>query len=787
MNPGDIIGSYRVEKKLGEGGMGVVFLAYDTTLHRQVALKVVEDSAEDASRSSLLREARNAAALNHPHICTVHEVRHEGGTTFIAMEYVEGRSLRERIDERGALPYDETLRYACQVADAVAYAHEHGVVHRDLKAANAMITNDGRVKLVDFGLARRADPLMADATTLVTIVPAGAVAGTPYAMAPEQVRGEAADARSDVWALGVLLFEMLTGTRPFRAPTTAELFSAILTEPPAPWPRGVPVAIRPIVERCLEKDPGRRYQQAGDMLRDLDAHGLAPAWTAWGLRARRRPWIPAAAAMALVAATAVGLNVDWIRDRLAARPSAPSASIRLAVIPFDNLTGDPDQAFFSDGLTEETITELGRLDPQRLSVLARSASARYRDRVTPVEQIGRELNVHYLLDGSARREGSRVRISAALIDVRDGTQRWAESFEQELSSILTLQSDIAGRVAASLTLSLLPDVQQRLASARPVNPEAYEAYLRGLSFQANPSPANLTAALSYFELALQKDPAYAPAYAGVAGVWFARLVTSLSPAREVEARAKAAIDQALELDDTLADAHLRLAQYEAHRWNWAAADRAFQRAIALNPNQANTRSIYADHLAIVRRGDEALLQASKAMELDPVSTQSQTFYARILMFTGHLDEAIARYRETLKASPDQQVAVANIRLALHSAGRLDEALRADQAWAATNQTTGGPDVADALTRGYAEGGYRAAMRRAAEVMAARASTNPRSAFFAAQFYVRAGDNRPALDWLEKVFDSGEAGLPYISCAPTFDGLRGEPRFQTLLRRMNLES
>jgi TolB-like protein/Tfp pilus assembly protein PilF len=460
----------------------------------------------------------------------------------------------------------------------------------------------------------------------------------------------------------------------------------------------------------------------------------------------------------------------------------------LAVIPFDNLTGDPEQAFFSDGLTEETITELGRLHPQRLSVLARSSSARYRDRVTPIEQIGRELNVQYLLDGSARREGSRVKVNAVLIDVRDGTQRWSDSFERELSSILALQSDIARGVAASLALRLLPDVQQRLASARPVNPEAYEAYLRGLGFQTNPSPANLNTALRYFELALEKDPAYASAHAGVAGVWFARLVTSLSSASEVEARAKAAIDKALELDDTLADAHLRLAQYEALiRWNWAAADREFTRAIELNPNQANTRSIYADYLAIVRRREEALAQATRAMELDPVSTQSQTFYARILMFTGRLDDAIARYRETLKASPDQQVALANIRLVLHSAGRYDDALAADQAWAAANQTTGGPDVADALTRGYAEGGYRGAMRGAAEVEAVRAAANPRLAFFAAQFYARAGDNGRALDWLEKVFDSDEAGAPYLSCAPTWDGLRAEPRFQHLLRRMNLAS
>jgi eukaryotic-like serine/threonine-protein kinase len=379
MEDGQIVGSYTITRKLGEGGMGAVFLAYDTTLHRPVALKFIAHAADtESSRSRLLREARNAAALNHPNICTIHEVNHEGGTAFIAMEYVEGRSLRDAIDDTGALPKGDVLRFAIQMADALAYAHEHGVVHRDLKAANVMIAADGRLKIVDFGLARRDDALITDATTLASVVHAGSPAGTPYAMSPEQVRGEPADARSDVWALGVLLYEMLTGTKPFASASVPELFSAILKEPPRAWPSAVSPALRGVVERCLEKDPSRRYQRARDVQLVLEAiqSGSTPVWTTWRYRLARPAWLVAAALVSTVAALAVLLNLGGVGNRFAGRDSG---SIKLAVLPFENLTGDPAQDYFSDGLTDDMITRLGRLHPARLRVIARSSSTPYKD------------------------------------------------------------------------------------------------------------------------------------------------------------------------------------------------------------------------------------------------------------------------------------------------------------------------------------------------------------------------------------------------------------------------
>jgi serine/threonine protein kinase len=376
--PGTTMGTYRIERLLGRGGMGAVYLAYDTKLHRQIALKTIDASGDrEATRGRLLREARSVAALNHPNICTIHEVDEAGGAAFIAMEYVEGRSLADRLRE-GALPMADAMRYGIEAADALAYAHDHGVVHRDFKAANAMLTTAGRLKIVDFGLARRDDMPAAAATTVASIGGPGQVAGTPYAMAPEQIRGEPADARTDVWALGVLLYEMAAGSKPFDAATTPELFSAILRDPPAPLPAAVPVAIKAVIDRCLEKSRDRRWQRASEVhaaLTTVQAGGAAP-WQAWSYGLKHRPWLYAVAALVGLAAISLGFDVTGVRERLIGRHSA--APIKLAVLPFENLTGDPEQEYFSDGLTEEMITQLGRLQPQRLSVIARTSSMRYK-------------------------------------------------------------------------------------------------------------------------------------------------------------------------------------------------------------------------------------------------------------------------------------------------------------------------------------------------------------------------------------------------------------------------
>jgi eukaryotic-like serine/threonine-protein kinase len=777
MGPGETLGAYRVLRKLGEGGMGAVYLAYDTTLHRHVALKALDAPADDASaRTRLVREARNAAALSHPHICTIHEVDEAGGTPFIAMEYVEGVSLRERVDS-GAVPVDEAVRLGLQAADALAYAHAHGVVHRDFKAANAIVTGDGRLKVVDFGLARRGDALVAGATTEVSLVAAGVAAGTPYAMAPEQVRGEAADARTDIWALGVLLYELVSGRKPFEAPTIPELFSAILTKTPAALPGAVPVELKAVIERCLTKDPGHRYQQASEVHAALEAiqAGAVSPWVVWRYYVRRRPALTGAATLVALAALLVGANVGGVRDRLAGTPPA-LPPIRLAVLPFENLTGDPEQEYLSDGLTEEMIGQLGRLHPARLSVIARTSSMQYKGRSAPLDEVARALNVDYVLEGSTRREGSRVRINATLIRVADQIQQWSESFDRDLAGILTLQNDVARGVAGSLALALLPEERTTLAFARPVNPAVHEAYLKGRFHWYRHTPEDFARAQSYFEDAIRIDPDYAPAYIGLADAVGTPAHIGRIPTTDVFPRLKALVAKALALDDQSAvvhDMHARITF--AYDWEWAASEAAFQRAIALNPNYPDAHVVYAQLLQILGRGDEALAAVQHGLDLDPHNAFFQQQRAHHLLVAGRRQEAIAEMEELLRVQPGFPPAHEILWTALLKEGQYDEAVR----------HAGPMDVADILSESYPTLGYAGAMSRAADTMAARALAQYVSPVLVARLYAHAGDQDRTLDWLEKAIDVHDTQIVYAPMSPEFEDVWDHPRFRAVMRRINL--
>lgn len=775
---GMTLGTYRLERLLGRGGMGAVFLAYDTRLQRQVAIKVIVSDDDASSSTRLLREARNVAALNHPHICTVHEVGEAGHTTFIAMEYVEGRSLRERIDER-ELPFSEVVRLGIQAADALAYAHEHGVVHRDFKAANVIVGDNGWLKVVDFGLARRDDARLAETTTLASVVPAGAVAGTPYTMAPEQVRGQAADARTDVWALGVLLYEMVTGSRPFSGQTAPELFSSILTDRPARLPSTVSAGFSAVIERCLEKDPLRRYQRAGEVRAALDtiASGTVTPWLTWGYHVRRRPILASAAILGVVLAVLTGLNAGGVRDWLVGIPPA-EASIRVAVLPFENLTGDPEQEYFSDGLTDEMITQLARLHPRRLSVIARTSSMRYKRRDVPLDQIARELGVDYVLEGSARRDGNRVRISATLVNARDQTQRWADSFERELANILTLQSDVARGVANALAISLLPTEQTRLAASGRIDPEAYEAYLKGRFYwQTIGGAKGLDAAMGYFQLATQKDPNYAAPYTGMGTVWGLRCTGGVISCREALPQWREAVLKARALDPNLPEVQAHLAAMAFYvEWDWVAAEREFDRAIGLDPADPDTRMWYTDFLQSLGRLDEAVAQGRRTVELDPQNSFYKALFGRTLLFARRDDEAIAVLQEVMKTDPSRRNAQVQLQQVFARKGRYEEAFAMMQRLAAGDRT-----LAEALSRAYAEGGFR----RAARVRADRAAQQLPDACGVAGFYARAEERALTMDWLEKAYEQRCTAMVHLRVDPLWDTVRDEPRFQALLRRMKL--
>jgi TolB-like protein len=600
------------------------------------------------------------------------------------------------------------------------------------------------------------------------------------------LRGQPADARSDIWALGVVLYEMAAGQRPFQGKTGFELSSAILSQPPPPLPPTVPSELWPVTERCLVKEPGQRYQRASEVRAALEAvqSGAAiPAWPAWEYALSRRRWLALAAALVIIVAVLAVLDVGGLRGRLLGRIGAPARAIKLAVLPFANLTGDPEQEYLSDGVTQEMIAQLGRLHPQSLSVIARTSVMRYKKTDKPIDQIGRELGVEYILEGSARREASRIRITAELIQVRDQTQLWAESYERELAGILALQSEVAQKVAGALALRLLPAEQTRLANVRAVNPDAYEAYLKGMQHWYKLTPADVDTALQYFQSALEKDPNYAPAYAGISLVWAGRQQMGFTSPSEAAPKAKAAALKAVALDDTAAEAHFVLAAVTTWSdWNWAAAEPEFRRAIDLNPSYPDARAYYSHLLNHLRRPEEAMAQIQRALELDPFNSLFHSLYSADLLYVRRYDDAIAQARSALRTNPDDPVARNILWFAFSLKGMYQEALLESKAY--LNSQYGDREVQEALDRGYAEGGYPGGMRRAAEALAARFRKTYAAPFDIAGLYVGAGQNAQALGWLEKAFEARDPNLPYLG-VPYLDSLRSDPRFQDLVRRMNL--
>ncbi|KKN27287.1 hypothetical protein LCGC14_0866240, partial [marine sediment metagenome] len=763
-------------EELGRGGMGVVYKAQDTKLKRTVALKFLPAELTHIAevKDRFMREAQAAAALDHPHICTVYEFDETEEKTFISMAYIEGQSLKKKI-ESGPFELNEALRIAIQAAEGLQEAHKKGVVHRDIKSANIMVTEKDQAMIMDFGLAR------VTGTTLVT--KEGMTMGTIAYMSPQQARGEGVDHRTDIWSLGVVLYEMFSGQLPFKGEHDQAIIYSILNEQPKPITdlrSEIPMSIEQVVAKTLEKDPDERYQNIEELLDDLRSisEGIEPEgirvrlWKAKLLK-RKRAILYAGIAGFLIIMTVIVLSL------FTGRAEAIDA---IAVLPLENLTGDPEQEFFADSATDELIGQLAQIGALR--VISRRSVMQYKGVEKPLPEIVKELKVDAVVEGTVLRVGDSVRIRVQLIEaLPEERNLWTQTYDRAMTDVLVMYREMARAIADRIQVKLTPQEEANLASTRQVNPEAYEAYIKGRFHRYKLTQQDLEIALQYFELALEKDPDYALAYVGIAHVWGGRQQQGLVPYSEAAPRAKAALLKALELDDTLPEVHHILAGIRAWvDWDWEGAETAYLRAFQLNPNYPDPRAYYSHFLLIMRRPEEAMAQIERALELDPFNALFRAMYAMDLNFVRRYDDAIAMLRETLRTAPNDWTALSTLRSAYHQKGMYEEAL---EIWKTSYAAKGDHEAEKALARGYAEAGYSGALSRVAEMLIARSRTTYVTSWQIGTLYTRAGKNDEALEWLEKAYEEHDGNMPYISVDPIFDGLRDNPRFQDLLRRMNL--
>jgi len=773
---GQLLGHYRILDKLGAGGMGEVYRAHDERLDRDVALKVLPIGllADESARKRFRKEALALSKLNHPNIATVHDFDSADGTDFLVMEYIPGVTLGDKLSA-GPMPVQEILKLGRQLAEGLAAAHEHNVVHRDLKPGNLRLLPDGRLKILDFGLAKLVQP-MGDEAVTASLTETHAVAGTLPYMAPEQLRREPVDARSDIWALGVVLYEMAVGARPFQGQTGFELSSAILTQAPPPLPSHVPTDLRAVIERCLDKEPGRRYQHAGEVCAALEAiqTGVVAPWAVLRYRLARRPWLSLAVAIVVVLMILAGLNFNRFRTLLGGIPRVQS----LAVLPLENLSGDPEQEYFADGMTEQLITNLAKIGA--LKVISRTSMMQYKGTKKPLPQIAKELNVDALIEGSVLREGGQVRITAQLIQASTDQHLWAETYQRDLRGVLALQGEIASVIADKVRAAVTPTERARLASAHPVNPETYEAYLKGMFYLNQATPEGYQRGLAILNAAVAKDPADPLAYAGLAS-GYATLGHSAGARLEFFPMARAAATKALSLDETLAEAHFVLADVKLYyEWDWAGAEAEFQRAFKLNPSIAMAHYHYAWFLALQGRLDEAIKEHKRAWELDPLDPGNKSWEGWLYITGKRYDEAIEAARMSLELNPDYPIGHFVLAEAYAAKGLHDKAIEEARKAAAVDPAS----LRFILVRALAFAGRKDEARK---LLTEQEKQRPTLWDYMAvpSAYLALGDKDEAIRWLEAGYKAHSPWLPWIKEEYLYEPLRSDPRFQDLVRRMNL--
>lgn len=741
---------YQIVERLGAGGMGEVYRARDQRLEREVALKLLPQGAlgDGDARERFRREALALSRLNHPSIATLYDFDRDGETDFLVMELVQGPSLQARLSG-GPLREDEILVIGEQIASALEAAHEQGVVHRDLKPANIVLTIRGHAKVLDFGVAKLA-PSPHSSTVFSTGT--ATITGTPAYMAPEQLLGEEVGPRADVYAFGVVLYQLATGRLPFDGDQLVALANQVLHTPPPPPRRARPdlsPGLEELILRCLEKAPARRPSSAAEVATTLRL-------LREGGETRLMPPLEMA--------------------------QAPGEIRSLAVLPFENLSGDPAQEFFADGMTDALISDLAQIGALR--VISRTTAMQYKGARRTLPEIGRALHVDAIVEGSVARHGDRVRVTVQLIEAAADRTLWARSYERAVGSVLELQAEVARAVADEIRIKVSPKEAARLAEARPVMPAAYDRYVRGRFYWSKRNPAAMEQAIQEFRLAIDADPLYASAYSGLADCYSMIGAFRWKPSRDAFSRARAAARRALELDPDLGEAHCSLAvALEYYDWDWEGASRSYRRAIELNPGYATAHSWWSDLLVTLGRFDEAIAESKLARELDPLSGIIIASLGDCYYYARRYDEAIVHYREAMDFDPGFHVARFNLGRAYGQQGRHREAIAEFEA--AVQAAGQDPAVSTALGYAYAAAGEI----EKAEAIVARLEKlwwEERGAPYPiATIYAGMGRHDAAFQWLERAFEERDRMMGMLRVHPRLDPLRADARFDDLVRRVGI--
>jgi len=774
---------YRIIEEIGSGGMGVVFRAHDEHLDREVAIKVLHPGTitDEGARKHLHKEALALSKLNHPNIATIFDFDTQRGMDFLVMEYIPGLTLSDKLAV-GPLPEDEVLRLGMQLSDGLAAAHEHGVVHRDLKPGNLRLTSDGRLKILDFGLAKLRQPLSESAAAETTLQ-TQALSGTFAYMAPEQLMGEELDARTDIHGAGLVLYEMVTGQRPFAEVQSGRLIGAILRRAPAEA-RTLNPKVSPELERliatCLEKDPENRYQSAKELAFDLRRVSQAASGRfsiTFPAAHKMRWWLILAGIVLVVLAAIVILRWGGIRTRSNGYGSPVIKAI--AVLPLENISHDQEQEYFVDGMTDELITNLARI--RGIHVISRTSVMPYKGTRKTLHQIAKELHVDAVVEGSVLRDGNHLRVTAQLIYAPTDTHVWAESYQRDLRDVLAVQDEVAHAIASEINVKLTAPEEERLVQAHSSSFAAHDAYLKGRYHLQQGTEDQMRQAKAYFEEATRLDSRYAPAYAGLADYYY---LTNESSPQAAMPKANEYVQKALALDDRLADAHATLASIKFYGdWDWLGADKEFRRAIELRPSYADAHQIYAGFLAEMGRHDQALAEIRIAQELDPFSPATTLNAGWVFYYAREYDRAIEQCRKALNLDPRSLSARDCLGSAHLATAAFDQAIAEYTSVVASSAND--PLRLASLGCAYALAGRKFQARKILAQLNEAAKSHYVPSYFLSMVHASLGDKDEAFKWLEKAYEQHDSYLVRLKVEPGMDPLRSDPRLARLLYRMNL--